>query len=156
MSVTPEQPETQKPRTLFSGIMKVLSGVDDIQDALKRWRLWFVAIGMCAAIGGVADRSQGFPMAHWAAKGLIPEKSNNNDQLVRMERKQDSTTAIILARVDSVADAVEDVKDSLGAVSRRLTKTQIVLAEVARRTKTDKPILRDQERARGLFDWGAR
>ncbi len=145
-----------KPRNVWTGLMKVLSGVDDIQEGLKKWRMWFAVGGIVMAAGGVADRSQGFPMAHWAAKGLIPEKQSDAAQLKRMEIKQDSSNARILARVDSVADAVGAVKDSLSTVSRRITKTQMVLAEVARRTKTDKPILRDQERARGLFDWGAR
>ncbi len=47
---TPEQNETQRPRTLFGGIMKVLSGVDDIQEALKKWRMWFAVAGIALGL----------------------------------------------------------------------------------------------------------
>ncbi len=159
MSVTPEQNETQKPRTLFGGIMKVLSGVDDIQDALKRWRLWFVAVGMCMAVGGVADRSQGFPMAHWAAKGLIPDRQSDAAQLRRIERKTDSTLreqSKIKAAVDTLAVQVKTVSDTLASVQKSEKKTQAVVQRIAVLTKTDKTIIREREKSRGLFGdiWG--
>ncbi len=150
-------PEAQKPRTLYGGILKVLSGVDDIQVALTKWRLYFAAAAMLLATGGVIDRVQGFPMAHWAAKGLIPDSHGNAAQLQRMERKQDSSNAIILAKIDTLVIRVERVEDTLGTMGKKLTKTQVVLTEVARLTKTDKTIRKEQEKSRGLFDiWGVR
>ncbi len=155
----PEQDETKRPRTLFSGLMKVLSGVDDIQEALKKWRMWFVVGGMLLATGGVADRSQGFPMAHWAMKGLIPDKQSDVAALRRIERKQDSTLreqAKLKATVDTVVVHVQTMGDTLDKVNVRLGKTQIVVNRIAVLTKTDKTIIREREKSRGLFGdlWG--
>ncbi len=158
MSVTPEQPETQKPRTLFSGIMKVLSGVDDIQEALKRWRMWFAVGGIVMATGGVMDRTQGFPILRWVAKPLLSDR-HDGAQLRRIEHKTDSTLreqAKIKAAVDTLASQVQTMGDTLTSVQKAQKKTQAVVERIAVLTKTQKKIIEEMDRPRGIFGdiWG--
>ncbi len=149
-----EQTETPKPRTLFSGIMKVLSGVDDIQEALKKWRMWFAVGGILMATGGIADRTQGFPILRWAAKPLLSDGRDNSPALRRIERKTDSTLreqAKIKAAVDTLTVQVQTISDTLASVQKSEKKTQAVVQRIAVLTKTDKTIIREREKSRGLF-----
>ncbi len=139
--------------------MKVLSGVDDIQEALKKWRMWFAVAGIALTVGGVADRTQGFPILKFVAKPLLSDKSNDSAQLRRIERKQDSTlreTAKLSATVDTLSVQVKTVRDTLASVQKSEKKTQAVVQRIAVLTKTDKTIIRERERSRGLFGdlWG--
>ncbi len=156
----PEQNEPQKPRTLFSGILKILSGVDDIQVSLTKWRLWIAAAGIVMATGGIADRTQGFPILEWVAKPLLSESRDDSPLLRRIERKQDSAAviAVVLSKkVDSLTSQVSGIKDTLSRVNARLGKTQAVVTRLAELTKTDKTIIREREQRRGLFGdfWGS-
>ncbi len=157
---TPEQVETPKPRTLYGGVMKVLSGVEDIQEALKKWRFWFALAGSFLAVGGVFDRTQGFPMLKRALAPILA--SNNNGHLeaeIRaMREHSDSATKSVLEKIDTVSHDVQGIKDSVSRMNERLGKTQAVVNRIAVLTKTQKTIIHEQEKQHSLFGdiWGLR
>ncbi len=147
--------------------MKVLSGVDDIQEALKKWRLWLAAGSIVLAAGGILDRTQGFPILRWVAKPLLSQGHDNSPMLRRIERKQDSVLreqAKIKATVDTLTDRVSVMGDTLASVQRGQKKTQAVVERIAVLTKTQKRIIDEnirkeieRTRPKGLFGdiWGA-